>query len=106
MVGWSNDFRLIESGNSDIDFIRVGSAQESQRAAARPAERADAPCPRNLKRLAFGKLKIVPPKRSPGYKRATGALATIFAMTMSGVVGSADAFVSNCTAQAAAANPL
>ena len=29
MVGWINDFRLIESGNSDIDFIGIASARES-----------------------------------------------------------------------------
>jgi len=106
MVGWSNDFGLIKSGDSDIDFISTGFAHESQRAAARSAERADASGPRDLKRLALGKLKIVPPKRSPGHKRSTGALATIFAMTMSDVVGFGDAFVANSTAQAAAANPL
>jgi hypothetical protein len=29
MVGWSNDFGLIESGDSDIDFISMGFARES-----------------------------------------------------------------------------
>jgi hypothetical protein len=29
MVGWSDDFGLIESGNSDIDFISIGLAHES-----------------------------------------------------------------------------
>jgi hypothetical protein len=29
MVGWSNDFGLIESGNSDVDFISIGFARES-----------------------------------------------------------------------------
>jgi hypothetical protein len=29
MVGWSNDFGLIESGYSDIDFIGIGLARES-----------------------------------------------------------------------------
>lgn len=106
MVCWSNDFGLIKSGDSDIDFISTGFAHESQRAAARPAERADASGPRDFKRLALGKLKIVPPKRSPGHKRSTGALATIFAMTMSDVVGFGDALVANSTAQAAATNPL
>jgi len=51
-------------------------------------------------------LKIAPPKRRPGHEWRTGALATIFAMTMGDVAGFADAFVSNSTAQATAANPL
>jgi hypothetical protein len=25
MVGWSHDFRMIESGNGDIDFVCIGS---------------------------------------------------------------------------------
>ena len=29
MVGWSNDFGLIESGNGDIDLISIGLARES-----------------------------------------------------------------------------
>jgi hypothetical protein len=29
MVGRSDDFGLIESGNSDIDFIGIGLARES-----------------------------------------------------------------------------
>jgi hypothetical protein len=29
MVGWINDFGLIESGNSDIDFIGIALARES-----------------------------------------------------------------------------
>jgi hypothetical protein len=45
-------------------------------------------------------------KRSPGHKWRTSALATIFAMAMSDVVGLADAFVSHGTAQATAANRL
>jgi hypothetical protein len=106
MVGWSNNFGLIESGDSDIDFVSVGFAHESQRAAARRTERADAPGPFNFTRFPLGKLKIVPPKRSPGRKRRTGALSTIFAMTMSHVVRFANAFVSNGPAQATAANPL
>ena len=68
MVGWGNNFGLIESGNSDIDFIRIGLAHENQRAATRRAERADAPGPCNFARLAFRELEIVPPKRSPGRK--------------------------------------
>ncbi len=28
MVGWRNDFGLIESRNSDIDFVSVGFAHE------------------------------------------------------------------------------
>ena len=106
MVGWRNDFGLIERGNSDIDFVRVGLAHESQRAAALPAERADAPGPCDFARFTLGKLKIAPPKRSPRHKRGTGALATIFAMTMSDVVGLTHAFVPNGTAEATAANPL
>jgi len=104
MVGWGNNFGLIESGNSDIDFIRIGLAHENQRAAARRAERADAPGPCNFAWFAFGELKIVPPKRSPCRKRRSGALATIFAMAMRDVVGQTDAFVSNGAAQATAAN--
>jgi hypothetical protein len=38
MVCRGNDFGLIESGNSDIDFVSLGLAHESQRAAARSAE--------------------------------------------------------------------
>jgi hypothetical protein len=38
MVGWSNHFGQIESGNSDIDFVSIGFAHESQRAPARRAE--------------------------------------------------------------------
>jgi len=106
MVGWNNDFGLIESGNSDIDFTSIRLAHESQRAAARRAERADAPGPRNFARFALGKLKIVPPKRSPGQKRGAGTLATIFAMAMGDVVGGTEAFVSNSAAQATAANGL
>ena len=106
MVGWGNNFGLIESGNSDIDFIRIGLAHENQRAAARRAERADAPGPCNFAWFAFGELKIVPPKRSPGRKWRAGALATIFAMAMRDVVRLTDAFVSNSTAQATAANGL
>ena len=106
MVGWRNEFRPIESGNSDIDFIRIGLTHESQRAAARRAERADAPGPRDFKRFSIGKLKIVPPKRSPSHKWCAGTLATIFAMAMGDVVRLADAFVSNSTAKATAANGL
>jgi len=51
-------------------------------------------------------LKIASPKPSPGHERGAGALATIFAMTMSDVVRLADAFVSNSTAQATAANGI
>ena len=104
MVGWGNNFGLVESGNSDIDFISIGLAHENQRAAARRAERADAPGPCNFAWFAFGELKIVPPKRSPCRKRRSGALATIFAMAMRDVVGLTDAFVSNGAAQATAAN--
>jgi hypothetical protein len=28
MVGWRNNFGLIEGGNSDIDFISIGLAHE------------------------------------------------------------------------------
>jgi hypothetical protein len=104
MVGWRNNFGLIESGNSHIDFISIGMTHESQRTATTRTKRADAPDPCNFARL--GKLKIVPPKRSPRGKRRAGALATIFAMTMSNVVGFADAFVSNSTAQTAPTNLL
>jgi hypothetical protein len=106
MVGWSNDFGLIESGNSDIDFISIGLGHESQRAATRRAERADAPGPRKFARLALGKLKIAPSKRSPGRKWGAGTLATIFAMAIRDVVRLTDAFVSNSAAQATAANGL
>lgn len=106
MVGWRNDFGLVQSGNSDIDFISIRLAHESQRAAARRAERADAPGPRKFPRLTLGKLKIVPPKRSPGRKWGAGTLATIFAMAMGDVVRLTDAFVSNSAAQATAANSL
>ena len=106
MVGWSNDFGLVQSGNSDIDFISIRLAHESQRAAARRAERADAPGPCNFARFALGKLKIAPSKRSPGRKWGAGTLATIFAMAMRDVVGLTDAFVSNSAAQATAANGL
>ena len=104
MVGWRNDFGLVQSGNSDIDFISVGLAHESQRAAARRTETADAPGAFNFTRLTFSELKIVPPKRSPCRKRRSGVLATIFAMAMRDVVGLTDAFVSNGAAQATAAN--
>jgi hypothetical protein len=104
MVGWSNNFGLIESGNSDIDFVSIGLADESQRAATRCAERADTPSPCDFTRFSPGKLKIVPPKRSPCYDGRTGTLATIFAMAMSDVVGLAGALVSHSTAQTTAAN--
>ena len=104
MVGWRNNLWPIESRDSDIDFIRIGLAHESQRAAARRAERADAPGPRNFARFALGKLKIAPSKRSPGRKWGAGTLATIFAMAMRDVVGPSDTFVSNSVAQANAAN--
>ena len=104
MVGWRNNFGPIESGNSDIDFISVGLAHESQRASARRTEAADAPGAFNFTRLTFRELKIVPPKRSPCRKRRSGTLATIFAMTMRDVVGQTGAFVSNGAAQATAAN--
>jgi hypothetical protein len=106
MVGWSNDFGLVKSGNSDIDFISIGLAHESERAAARRAERADAPGPCDFKRFSLRKLKIASLKRSPGHKWRTSALATIFAMAMSGVVDLADAFISHSTAQATAADRL
>ena len=106
MVGWSNDFGLVQSGNSDIDFISIRLAHESQRAAARRAERADAPGPCNFAWFAFSELKIVPPKRSPGRKWGTGTLATVFAMAMRDIVRLTDAFVSNSAAQATAANAL
>ena len=104
MVGWRNNFGPIESGNSDIDFISIGLAHESQRAAARRTEAADAPGPFNFTRLTFRELKIVPPKRSPCRKRRSGTLTTIFAMAMRDVVGQTDAFVSNGAAQATAVN--
>ena len=104
MVGWRNNFGPIESGNSDIDFISIGLAHESQCAPARRTEGADAPGPFNFTRLTFSELKIVPPKRSPCGKRRPGALATIFAMAVRDVVGLTDAFVSNGAAQATAAN--
>ena len=104
MVGWCNDFGLIESGDGNIDFISIRLAHESQRAAARRTEGADAPGPFNFTRLTFSELKIVSPKRSPCRKRRTGTLATIFAMAMRDVVGLSDAFVSNGAAQATAAN--
>ncbi len=106
MVGWRNNFRPIESGNSDIDFISIALAHESQSTATRRTEGADPPGPFNFTRLTFRELKIVPPKRSPCRKRRSGALATIFAMAMRDVVGFADAFVSNSAAQATAANGL
>ena len=106
MVRWRNDFGLIERGDSDIDFVRVGFAHKSQRAATLPAERTDAPGPCDFVRFILGKLKIAPSKRSPRHKRGTGALATIFAMTMSDVVGLTDAFVANSTTEETAANPL
>ena len=104
MVGWRNNFGPIESANSDIDFISVGLAHESQRAAARRTEAADAPGAFNFTRLTFRELKIGPPKRSPCRKRRSGTLTTIFAMAMRDVVGLTDAFVSNGAAQATAAN--
>ena len=104
MVGWRNNFGPIESANSDIDFISVGLAHESQRASARRTEAADAPGAFNFTRLTFRELKIVPPKRSPCRKRRSGTLTTIFAMAMRDVVGQTDAFVSNGAAQATAAN--
>jgi hypothetical protein len=104
MVGWINDFGLMEGGNSDIDFFSIGLAHESQRAATRPAERADTPGPSDFTRFSFSKLKIVPAKRSPGYEGRSGTLATIFAMAMSDVVGLADSFVSHSAAQTTAAN--
>ena len=106
MVGWSNDFGLVQSGNSDIDFISIRLAHESQRAAARRTETADAPGAFNFTRLTFRELKIVPPKRSPCRKRRSGTLTTIFAMAMRDVVRLTDAFVSNSAAQATAANGL
>ncbi len=106
MVGWLNNFWLIKSGNSDINFVRIGFAHESQRAAARRTERPNAPGPCDFARFALGNLKIVSAKRSPCRKRPTCALTAIFTMTMSDVVGFANAFVTNCTAQATAANPL
>ena len=106
MVGWRNDLGQVESGNRDIDFVSIRFAHESQRAAARCAERTDAPAPRNFVRFALGELKIGPSKRSPGRKWSAGTLATIFAMAMRDVVGLTDAFVSNSAAQATAANGL
>jgi hypothetical protein len=106
MVGWRNNFGPIESGNSDIDFVGIGVAHESQCTAARAAERAEAPGPCDFARFARGKSKIAPAKRSPGRKRRTGALATIFAMTMSDVVGLTDPFISQSTAQATTTNPV
>ena len=106
MVGWSNDFGLVQSGNSDIDFISIRLAHESQRAAARRAERADAPGPCDFKRFSLRKLKIASLKRSPGHKWRTSALATIFAMTMSDIVELADAFVSHSATETTAANRL
>ena len=106
MVGWRNDFGLVQSGNSDIDFISIRLAHESQRAAARRAERADAPGPHNFARFALGKLKSAPSKRSPGRKWGAGTLATIFAMAMDDVVGGTEGFVSNSAAQATATNGL
>ena len=106
MVGWRNDFGLVQSGNSDIDFISIRLAHESQRAAARRAKRADTPGPHNFPRFALSKLKIAPSKRSPGRKRGAGTLATIFAMAMRDVVRPTDAFISNSAAQATAANGL
>ena len=104
MVGWRNNLWPIESRDSDIDFIRIGLAHESQRAAARRAKGADAPGPFDFTRLTFHELKIVSPKRSPRHKRRSGTLATIFAMAMRDVVGLTDTFVSNGGAHATAAN--
>jgi hypothetical protein len=106
MVGWRNEFGAIERGNGDIDFISIGSAHESQRAATRLAERANTTGPCDFTRFSLGKFKVVRPKRSPGHKGRAGTLATIFAMAMSDVVRLIDAFVSNSTAQATAANGL
>jgi hypothetical protein len=106
MVGWRDDFGPIERGNSDIDFVSIGLANESQRAATRSAERADTPSPWDFTRCSLGKLKIAPPKRSPCYEGRTGTPATIFAMAVSDVVGLADAFVSHSTAQTTAANQV
>ena len=77
-----------------------------RRAPARLAERADASGPCDFKRFSLRKLKIAPPKRRPGHKRRTGALATIFAMAMCDVMRLTDAFVTNSAAQATAANGL
>ena len=104
MVGWRNNFGPIESGNSDIDFISIGLAHESQRASARRTEGADPPGAFNFTRPTFRESKIIPPKRSACRKRRSGTLATIFAMTMRDVVRQTGAFVSNSTAQATAAN--
>jgi ferric-dicitrate binding protein FerR (iron transport regulator) len=106
MVDWSNDFGLVQSGNSDIDFISIRLAHESHCAAARRAERADAPGPLNLARFALGKLKIATSKRTPRRKWGAGTLATIFAMAMCDIVRLTDAFVSNSAAQTTAANGL
>ena|SRR6185437_2813513 len=106
MVGWRNDLGQVESGNRDIDFVSIRFAHESQRAAARCAERTDAPAPRNFVRFALGELKIGPSKRSPGRKWSAGTLATIFAMAMCDVMRLTDAFVTNSAAQATAANGL
>jgi hypothetical protein len=59
MVGWGNNFGPIESGN---DFIRIGLAHESQRAATRRAEGANPPGAFNITRPTFRELKIVAPK--------------------------------------------
>jgi hypothetical protein len=62
MIGWRNDFGLVESGDSDIDLVSIGLAHEGKRAAARPAERADASGPCDFTRFSLRKLKIVLPK--------------------------------------------
>src|SRR5436190_22033533 len=106
MVGWRNDFGLIESGNSDIDFISIALGDESQRAAARCTERPDPSGPCEFERFSLGKLKIFPMKRSPGHKWRASALATIFAMAVTDIVDLAAPLISHSAAQATTANRL
>jgi hypothetical protein len=106
VVGWSNHFGLIESGNSDIDVISVRLAGESEGATAHCTERPYPAGPCDFERFSLRKLKLAPVKRSPGHKWRASALATIFAMAVSDVVDLAAPLVSHSAAQATAANRL
>ena len=101
MVGRLRDGRIIETAYRHTDFVGIRRRHKRQRSSARLAEFPKAARPMNLSRMPSGEPKVGSPKGRPRDKRRAAAPATIFAMTVSDVIGRSAGFVPDFAAKAA-----
>ena len=101
MVGRLRDGRIIETANRHTNFVGIRRSHKRQRSSACLAELPKAARPMNLSRIPCGEPKVESPKGRPRDKRRAAAPATIFAMTVSDVIGRSAGFVPDFAAKAA-----